>query len=285
MSSAWKPFLFPDPSEVSAARKQFHQAIQNVGSIGRSFLEEKPGDVNANLEWDESLNRLAGRWIEGDLTFRSSFSLSEFSVLLVDEAYHTVSSFYLQGKKQKDVMVWLEEQIDLSGCDISELSLKLPYQIPEYPTAKGEPFGIENPLAGVELDAWFHNSNLVLQEITRDLQNASEVRCWPHHFDIASLVTVLDSGDPETSKSINLGMSPGDGSYNEPYFYISPWPYPVADLPDISNSGGHWHEENWIGAILKSSDISHIFDQEGQQQAVFHFFQSVYPVVRNLIGD
>jgi hypothetical protein len=281
----WKVLQYPSADELEVARHQFHQAIQNVGSIGRSFLSEDPSDVTANLEWDSKLQRLAGRWIEGDEVFRSSFSLSDFSVLLVDELYNTISSISLQAKKQTDVMIWLEEQIAELGLKSSDISLKLPYTIPEYPTAKREAFNEVNPMAAQELEAWFHNTDLVLKRITAEIDGASEVRCWPHHFDIASLITLVDTGDAETSKSINIGMSPGDGNYNEPYFYVSPWPYPVSELPDISPTGGFWHEENWIGAILRASDMSHLKTAKDQQDAVVDFLDKNIKTLKGLLGE
>lgn len=281
----WKVLEYPAVEELEMVRHQFHQAIQNVGSIGRSFLPDDPGDVTANLEWDSKLQRLAGKWIEGDEVFRSSFSLGSFSVLLVDELFNTISSFSLQGKKQTDIMIWLEEQIDELGLKSSDISLKLPYTIPEYPTAKREAFDEVSPLAAQELEAWFHNTDLVLKSIIAEIEGASEVRCWPHHFDIASLITLVDTGDAETSKSINIGMSPGDGNYNEPYFYVSPWPYPIDELPDISDTGGFWHEENWIGAILRASDMKHLKSAQDQQDAVVKFFEKNIQTLRVLIGE
>lgn len=281
----WKIFNYPAAEELEIARHQFHQAIQNVGSIGRSFLPEDPSDQTANLEWDSKLQRLAGRWIEGDEVFRSSFSLSDFSVLLVDELYNTISSISLEGNKQRSVMIWLEEEIAELGLQSNDISLKLPYTIPEYPTAKREAFDEVNPIAAQELEAWFHNADLVLNKITACLEGASEVRCWPHHFDIASLITLVDTGDVETSKSINVGMSPGDGNYNEPYFYVSPWPYPVTELPDISETGGFWHEENWIGAILKSSDLNHLKSAGDQQETVTNFLDKNIITLKALLGE
>lgn len=279
----WKTLEFPDKDELIKARHQFHQAIQNVGCVGRSFLPASSGDVNANLDWDAKLQRLASRWITGELVFRSSFSLSEFSVYLVDELFHTISYFPLQGKKQIDVMIWLEEQIDMLGLDSSQLSLKLPYEIPEYPTAKREAFQVDSEVAGKEFEALFHNTNLVLKKVVDRIEGASEIKCWPHHFDIASLITLADTGDPETSKSINLGMSPGDSSYDEPYFYISPWPYPVEELPDISATGGFWHEHNWVGAVLRVSDIRDKQSAGEQHDAVLNFFQQGLRALMSII--
>lgn len=284
-SDNWKTLQYPATEELEEARHQFHQAIQNVSSIGRSFLPTDQSDKNANLEWDSKLQRLAGRWIEGEEMFRSSFSLSDFSVLLVDELFNTISSISLKGKKQREVMIWLEEQIDELGLKSNDISLKLPYTIPEYPTAKGEAFGEVYPLAGHELEAWFHNADLVLKKLTVEIEGASKVRCWPHHFDIASLITLVDTGDAETSKSINIGMSPGDENYNEPYFYVSPWPYPLTELPDISDTGGFWHEENWIGAILRASDMSHLKTAKDQHDTVVNFLDKSLKILKGLLGE
>ena len=182
-------------------------------------------------------------------------------------------------------MMLLEEQIDELGIKSSDISLELPYKIPEYPTAKREAFDNENSLVRQELEAWFHNTDLVLKSIIGEIDGASEVKCWPHHFDIASLITLVDTGEAETSKSINIGMSPGDGNYNEPYFYLSPWPYPIVELPNISETAGFWHEENWIGAILRASDLKHLTSTQDQQHAVTTFFNKNIKTLRGLLGE
>ena len=40
---------------------------------------------------------------------------------------------------------------------------------------------------------------------------------------------------------IGVGLSPGDTYYAEPYWYVSPYPYPgLEDLPVLDGSG-FWH--------------------------------------------
>jgi len=57
--------------------------------------------------------------------------------------------------------------------------------------------------------------------------SASDVLCWPHHFDIATLVTFA------SDRSSSVGLSPGDGSYDEPYYYVNVHPQPdPAQLTD-----------------------------------------------------
>jgi predicted HAD superfamily phosphohydrolase YqeG len=68
--------------------------------------------------------------------------------------------------------------------------------------ADGAPLG--------ELANWFANADRALQFISARNKSASRVRCWPHHFDMD---TVLHPGKKRT---IGIGMSPGDDSYRQP---------------------------------------------------------------------
>ena len=86
------------------------------------------------------------------------------------------------------------------------------------------------------------------------------MRLWPHHFDIATLWT-LDAGvDAEEARSVGMGLSPGDGTYAQPYWYVTPWPYPQAtaeELPPLP--AGRWHAEarngGWTGAVLLGEEL------------------------------
>ncbi len=280
MKPQWQLLTFPSTEDMTQVREQCHQAIQNVAAVGRSFLPKSAEDENANLEWDAGLERLVGRWVEtGEVTFRSSLSISDFTVFLVNSNIETISSFSLQGKTQTDVMVWLEHQLDELGFEFSKINLALPYKIPEYPTAKGKAFQIDNLEAASELSRLYHNTKLLLTDLLSKYDETTSVKCWPHHFDIAGRIILLNTGDPATTKSIGLGLSPGDKYYNEPYFYVSPWPYPTKDLPELESSYGHWHEDDWIGAVLQVSDLSALDLIQDQRRAVQNFFQEVTDIL------
>ena len=265
-------------------RDQCHQAIQNVAAVGRSFLPESKEDENANLEWDANLQRLVGRWVETeDVTFRSSISISEFTVFLVSEDFETISSFELQDKTQTDVMVWLERQLGELGFEFSKINLAYPYKIPEYPMAKGKPFHVTNMVASRELSRLYHNTDFLLNDFLKGFEETSEIKCWPHHFDIAGRIILLNTGDPSTTRSIGVGMSPGDQYYSEPYFYVSPWPYPSKALPSLEPTLGHWHDHDWIGAVLPISKIDHMDLIQDQRRTVLNFFQkSVESLIETL---
>ena len=71
-------------------------------------------------------------------------------------------------------------------------------------------------------------------------------------------------------------MSPGDGSYPQPYFYVSPWPYPEGSaLPALAS--GKWHTEVWVGAVLTGDEI---LSKTDQQRFVQDFIQQAIAAVR-----
>lgn len=283
MNKDWQLLTFPGLADISQTRDQFHQAIQNVAAVGRSFLPPSADDENANLEWDFGLQRIVGRWIDADVRFRSSISLKKFEVYLVDESLKTISSIDMQGKRQTDVMVWLEHELSKLGADFSKINLAYPYMIPEYPTAKKEAFQVSNMAAAQELSKLYHNTAALLKSIMKNEENGSEVKCWPHHFDIAARITLLDTGDPETSRSINMGMSPGDKYYDEPYFYCSPWPYPTKNLIDLSRVNAHWHQDEWVGAVLLASQLAGHNLIQDQRRLAMKFYNTALKFLKEVL--
>ncbi len=132
----WKRIENFDTDELASNRGQLHQAIQNVSAVGRLFLPESANDEGATLVWIPELSRIAGKWVQGEIRFRSSINPETFTVHLVDASLTSLTSLELTDKKQGAVMLWLEEQLSDLGLDTSSISLNLPYKLPEYPQAK-----------------------------------------------------------------------------------------------------------------------------------------------------
>jgi hypothetical protein len=81
------------------------------------------------------------------------------------------------------------------------------------------------------------------------------VRCWPHHFDLDTLVTLAPG------RTTGIGFEPGDEHYDEPYFYVSLYPAPdMAALPPLPTIG-HWHAKNFTAAIAPAHRIVAAKDQ------------------------
>ncbi|VXD18455.1 hypothetical protein [Marinoscillum sp. 108] len=263
----WRSLQKTDPDHLRAAREQLHQAIQNVAAVGRKFSPKSRYDEYAVLTWVPGLSRLAGQWVSGSVTFRSSLSLESFTIYLVDQKVNVLGSYPVEGQTQLQMMIWLEEQIGKLGLNAANLTMNLPYELPEYPTQSGEPFHMQYPAAALELAKYYHNSYVSLREIKVRMGVENNIQVWPHHFDQALEVVLKNSGDPETDTHILLGMSPGDHLFGSPYFYVSTWPFTDTSQCGRLSNNAIWVSEEWTGAVLFSK---HLFD--GDQKAILDLF-------------
>ncbi|XOV92604.1 MAG: hypothetical protein ACFHWX_20655 [Bacteroidota bacterium] len=277
LSLDWRPFEPLDQSRLSNARNQFHVAIQNVASVGRRFLGESKTDGKATLFWIPGLSRMAGHWVDGKIRFRSSLSLEDFTIYLVDERINTISSFSVKDATHRKIMLWLEEQIGKLGLSATELTLKLPYQLKYYPQLNGEPFDLDDREAMLELGRYYHNSFLVLRELKLKFEWEKEIYIRPHHFDLAINLVLRDSGDPETDTQITLGMMPGDDD-ELPYFYVSTWPNVHTSKFKSFDTPGSWIEEDWTGAILPIDELLS-YDKDMQQILLGRFYETTYQLL------
>ena len=266
----WIPFVSVDPEEIRNVRAQLHLSVQNVAAVGSEFLSESEGDENAVLSWVPGLRRMAGKWVQGDISFRSSISLEEFKIYLVDEKVMTLAEFALQNSNTTQLMIWLEEQIGKFGLQAKNLTMNLPYQLPASVLEKGNPFDINSERNTRELSKYYHNTYLLLREFKDHHGVDTTINIWPHHFDMALDILLKDTGDPETNTQIALGMSPGDDQFENPYFYVNCWPH--ANTEAFSKLSNHaiWISEEWTGAVMLSK---HIRSADKQEEMLRTFYQ------------
>jgi len=279
---AWKLLTNTDFDRMNVARQLLHQAIQPVAAVGRKYLPKSKDDKNANLVWVPQFQRLAGNWVEGKTKFRCSLDLAKLTVYLVDDEMNVINTLDLNGRTQSQAMVWLEEELGGLGMETAHFELNLPYELPAFAAGTGKAFEQKDTAPFEELARYFHNADHILRPLKREFPQSMEVRCWPHHFDIATRIIFNDTGDPDTSNSIGAGMSPGDEFYAQPYFYLSPWPYPPREelLPLTI---GKWHQKDWLGGVLLAEDVVKIAEPLAQQKLVYTFYkEGLQQLVRHL---
>ena len=133
--------------------------------------------------------------------------------------------------------------------------LRPDFELPSHPVQNGARFSEDQQDELATLSALYESAATLLGEIADGHEAASEVRCWPHHFDIATLVTVEKGEDTESGKTIGIGMAPTGGDSGGWYWYVTPWPYPDPnDLPTLDGPGT-WHTEGWVGAVLSGEEV------------------------------
>ncbi len=278
---AWQALQDIDLKNLKQARLQLHQASQILAATGISFVEKKEDDSHTNMEWIEELNAFESSAFGSHLQLRLAINFKKFKLILLDED-HDFSEFELHDKTEAQMVSWYNNALKSSNFDPSSFTMKRHYEIPEIPQAKGAKFNLFDPAPFLELSNHFANANLLLKSIASQNSAASEVRCWPHHFDIGILITVEENENPDKMKSVGVGFSPGDDNYDEPYYYVSPWPYPHHSLLKNSDlpSGGKWHITGFVSAILT---VSNFQSAQNQQKCIKDFLSKAIDVSKTII--
>jgi hypothetical protein len=242
-----------------------HRAAPWATKVAPANLPAVPDDSHSSLEWDHDLRGLRCRPNPipgGQLSVGLNFEACRLEVTR-DGAL--IAPIDLSGLTDDAVGRRLDSILE--GLSLKPASpVELPYELGS--SERYSPTPDTEALA--ELAAWYAVSATLLDEIPArfpDLRpGASPVRCWPHHFDIATLVS-LEPGDPEVARSIGVGMSPGDATLGEPYFYINPWPrIDTADLPSLAR-GGHWVTTGAVGAMSTATEILALDDRRADLTA------------------
>ena len=76
-------------------------------------------------------------------------------------------------------------------------------------------------------------------------------------------------------------MSPGDESYQQPYFYVNPWPHLDADGLPPAPAPGHWHRDGFVGAIATGEEL---LDCSNIQHELLDFVTRAFETGRGQLG-
>jgi hypothetical protein len=264
--TTWKPLDTSHAGQLSDARRQLHHAAQLATAFGISYLPKKPDDSHTNLEWIEADSALASNPLGVN---RVAIRVPDLTLMIGGE------SLPLHGKTMEGAAQWLRARLSDAGLDGDKYTLERHYEIPDHPVASGAKFDAHDNDLG-QLSGWYSNAAGAFEKIRSRDPNVSDIRCWPHHFDIATLIV------PGVGKSVGVGLEPGDTYYDEPYFYVNMYPSPGADeLPDPPEGNGQWHTKEWIGAVLPGSRVrSNASEQESQ---VDEFLQSAINTAKRIV--
>lgn len=246
----------PSPG-FGRARAAAHWAAQIVAAAGWTLVAPEPDHSHGTLEWVGPAAGLLGVEVDRDgRTARAGLRLRDLTLLALSGKSPARDELPLAGQTLDTGMTWLGGALArILGVDLPRLE-RPRHELPADPIGDGAPFGRPEIAALEELAAWFSSADRVLRAIAASTRGASPVRCWPHHFDLATLIR-LDGADApaEAARSIGVGLSPGDGSYAEPYWYVTPWPAPArGETPALPH--GRWHTQGWFGAVLPATSFA-----------------------------
>lgn len=118
------------------------------------------------------------------------------------------------------------------------------------------------------------------------LYETSHINLWTHHFDLAMLwfsgkkVDGVDPLDQDKSmQQMNFGLSAGDDFLDEPYYYITAYPFNDSLTNEISIKGVDWETKKWKGAVLPYSEI---IKQKDQREFLLEFWNKTLEAYKKL---
>jgi hypothetical protein len=250
--SNWQPLAAFELRRLREARLAAHFAAQWLARAARAYVAPKPDDSHTNLGWDNAV----GSFCTHPLPDGSRLALRLRDLMLIILSTQGQSqSLALGGLADAEVRAWLARRVGELGLDAQKLDAPSPYAMPAFGIATGARYVFDGEALSM-LAIWYANANGALEEIrqvllTRGL-NAPEVRCWPHHFDLDSLVSFPGAG-PTDVRTMGTGFSPGDQYYEEPYFYVSVHPAPA--VRPVLPSFVHWHTHDFTAAVATASAL------------------------------
>src|SRR4051794_19514996 len=195
----------PPPPALVTARIELHWAAQIAAAAGRALLPAAADDSHMSLAWIEAGRLLAGGALPG--ARRLAIRPADLALVVTDAAGNAQRELPLAGRTLDQARAWASETL---GGDVGQVGPA--YDMPAHAVATGGAFHGDDPAARAELGRWFAAGDQLLRASVAGRPEASPVRCWPHHFDLGTLLR-----QPGPGRTIGAGFSPGDGSYAEPY--------------------------------------------------------------------
>jgi hypothetical protein len=250
--SNWQPLAALEPSRLREARLGTHFAAQWLARAARAYVAPRPDDSHTNLGWDTVVGGLGTHPLPDGS--RLALRLRDLTLMIISTQGQS-QSLALGGLADADVRAWLARRVSELGLDAQKLDASSPYAMPSFGIATGARYTVDGDALSL-LAAWYTNANSVLEETRQTLLarglSVPVVRCWPHHFDLDSLVTFPSAG-PTDVRTMGTGFSPGDEYYDEPYFYVSVHPAPAGRpvLPPFA----HWHTHDFTAAVATASAL------------------------------
>jgi hypothetical protein len=264
-----------DRQQLAEARIQLHYAIQPLAAISNALADSS----NKGLFWDYGRG-FTTRAITPIKSYRLALEPISLTLEFLTDRDQVISAFTLSDRTLLEAFDWMKAIVSGLGGE-ANLIIPISYPPNDFPDselARGKTFQLLNLTSN--LAAYYANADHILQDIVQQEPMASNVRIWPHHFDIATLISIPASNGEE--QFIGVGLSSGDRSYDEPYWYVTPYPYPedCSNLPAL-NGDGIWHTEHWVGAVLTASQFG---EPQASVDQVKTFLNSAIAACRKLLA-
>jgi hypothetical protein len=269
----WQRLGAVDPGALGDAREMLHHAAQILAAAGESYVAHQPDTSHTAMLWLEGHAAFAGQEIPGRWPCRVALRVRDLTLLLVDRQGAPHGELPLGGRTPAEASRWAEGALrDYTHGEHARALVHPGFEIP----GRVERFAAPGP-ALAELARWYANVDGELGALALATPRSGPVLCWPHHFDLATLLTLPGE------RTIGVGLSPGDAGSAEPYLYVNHYPARSdGALPPLE--AGRWNTEGWLGALLRGSELVAAGDAASQRALWRRFVASAVAASRSLLG-
>lgn len=281
----WKYLNKKFNSSLKDALQQQHYAIQLIALAGKYLIAQKKDDSNTNMQYFPEMEMMIGNPL--DKGYRVAVHLGNMYLMILDNELEILKQFALEGKSFTKAYDQLKNTLKDLDIDISPLKNELHYKIESHPLALAEDFKIDDIDDFIENASIRNNTEMILHDISKQLNLNTEIKVWPHHFDTGAFIPMSTDEKGELKKSMGLGFAIPDTMIKEPYFYISFWA--DHDIPVLKKlqdmKTGQWMMPQWNGAVLRYSDIIKATSAVEQYQIVKDFFDSGIQYINSIFNQ
>ncbi|NQV16437.1 hypothetical protein HQ531_13325 [bacterium] len=281
-TTTWITISRPSDDRLFEARAQLHQAAQLLAATGISFLTARTDDSHTAILWSSGENHFLSQTFGDNQSYQVTLNPSDL-VLTVTNNGSSIYQLELNGISLRQAAANLQLVLDGYGFSKDNFTMNKHYELPDYPDRWETAFDTTDVEAFEVLVNSYANAFSLFSGIKSSEPAASDLLIWPHHFDLAILITMDTDAQGNLSKSIGVGLSPGDGSYTTPYYYITNWPYPSEDikLPTLF-SRGSWHTAGWTGMVLALDPITSVSTPDDQKRIVETFLDEALALAKTI---
>jgi hypothetical protein len=277
---SWEVLGSVPPGQLIRDRLVLHHAAQILASFAQGSLEARRDDSHRSLIWVDD-----ERAFRTEATKDGLYAVLRVPHLLLElrQGDAAVDVLGLSGRSVADGRRWLTAAMDdVRGAGAPQELHPPEYELPDPPDGPDAPLEAD-PSGLEELGRWYHDAFLVLDPLASNVPEASPIRCWPHHFDLATLMTFPAGGPDGGVRHVGVGLSPGDEAYAHPYVYVNGWPAPSPeDLPELEEPG-RWHTAGWVGAVLEAQGVTEHTDATVQTKTMSDYVDGAVAAMRRVV--
>ena len=254
-AEGWRKLGSVPPKDLSDTRIQVHYAVQLLAAAAVAWAEPQEDSSHKSFVFDPESSSFLGHFSES-AGLRVALAVPQLELRLLDKQGKHLEALPLEGTTSTKALDWLRKRVRARWKDAPQIKPHVyDHDFPEHAVGKGAPFKTKREHR-IEIARHFGNATRELKRIRAAHPETSPAVIWPHHFDIATLITVGKTSDGKPQR-IGVGLSPGDFVYPEPYWYVSPSPAPAGGKGRKPAAGpaGHWRQKPWYGAALPTSEV------------------------------